>query len=339
MIPHRLYSQIILSLLLVLQLSLGVCQPNSPKKTSRSITYALIIGISDYAEMNPLHFAHRDAQEFADFLQTPAFAHDSIVVKALLNKEADVTSMYRSVRNFYNRVEPGDRLIFYFAGHGDCETESSKGYLLGHETPLDNYPQTAFALDWLSDMVSRLISKGVSVWLIADACRAGQLAKEDDKKKVQYPIWERWPNFGNQLNILACQKNERSYESKDFDGGHGAFSYYLLKGLKGDADDKNQWRDDTIRAYELNAYLLANVPNAVRPQIQTPLTYGTDLQAVLSITPKIIAQNYSQMTPSDRQSFGALLASPKLAPNNKKKPRLTLLLNQLKLVSLNKIIS
>ncbi|WP_461043386.1 tetratricopeptide repeat protein [Spirosoma harenae] len=62
----------------------------------------------------------------------------------------------------------------------------------------------------------------------------------------------------------------------------GVFSYYLLKGLKGDADKLLAIHDDTIRAYELDAYLKLNVPMAVRPASQTPRIDGSNQQTIVS---------------------------------------------------------
>jgi uncharacterized caspase-like protein len=59
--------------------------------------------------------------------------------------------------------------------------------------------------------------------------------------------------------ITASDVSQLSYESDQFGGGHGVFTYYLLKGLHGEADAN---KDGTVTAGELFAYVHDNVAKA-----------------------------------------------------------------------------
>ena len=75
--------------------------------------------------------------------------------------------------------------------------------------------------------------------------------------------------FENSTKILSCGPNELSFESADL--GHGYFTYYLVKGLVGNADSNT---DNSLQYRELDDYLYDNVYTTVskkHKQNQTPV--------------------------------------------------------------------
>ena len=50
------------------------------------------------------------------------------------------------------------------------------------------------------------------------------------------------------FSLTASRDRERSFESKDWGGGHGIFTYYVVKGLEGEADESG---DGIVTADEL----------------------------------------------------------------------------------------
>ncbi|HNC45236.1 MAG TPA: hypothetical protein PLU80_13800, partial [Acidobacteriota bacterium] len=64
--------------------------------------------------------------------------------------------------------------------------------------------------------------------------------------------------------LTSSDIDEKSYESQVWDG-HGVFTYFLLKGLKGAADVD---RDNLVTAGEIFEYVRGEVPKAVESHIQ-----------------------------------------------------------------------
>jgi uncharacterized caspase-like protein len=70
--------------------------------------------------------------------------------------------------------------------------------------------------------------------------------------------------------ISASRDKEFLQEGKEWGGGHGVFSYYLLEGLKGAADfDKS----GSVRVGEITVYVSQQVRRATR-NAQNPIVAG-----------------------------------------------------------------
>ena len=61
------------------------------------------------------------------------------------------------------------------------------------------------------------------------------------------------------FSLTASRDRERSFESPDWGGGHGIFTYYVVRGLEGEADEN---RDGIVTADELAEYVRRNVREA-----------------------------------------------------------------------------
>ncbi|MFZ1327468.1 MAG: caspase family protein, partial [Chitinophagaceae bacterium] len=106
------------------------------KKDTAAITgntYAIIIGISDYKVVPDLQYAHKDAQAFEDFLLTEAGGKvPKTNIETFLNDNATRNNVGDAISVIARKAKPGDRVWFFFAGHGDMEdlTQIENGLLL-----------------------------------------------------------------------------------------------------------------------------------------------------------------------------------------------------------------
>ena len=85
-----------------------------------------------------LQFAHRDAEAFAGFLQSPAGGSlDEDHLKVLINEKATGAQFAMALDWLWEVVQENDRVIIYFSGHGDVEKKSitQPGYLLCWDAP------------------------------------------------------------------------------------------------------------------------------------------------------------------------------------------------------------
>ena len=254
-----------------------IVEEDSPSKTGT--TYAVVIGISNYQNVTKLNYADKDARSFADYLLSQnGIALDSDNVKVFLNENATLNNIGNALSDIYiKNLKKGDRIIFFFAGHGDYDAKILKdqALLLLYGAPKNNYFQNIFKGDFIStaDLNSRFIDpvtkKGGEVLLIIDACHATGLNQNlsggVEGGKVTTQALE---NMTSAIKIYSCKANQYSLESKQWGGGHGLFSYVLLEGLYGMANNN---ADKIVTLRELQRYLEDNVPSLAAPNKQDPI--------------------------------------------------------------------
>ncbi len=127
---------------------------------------AMVIGIDTYDNIADLQKASNDARAVSDALDGLGFE----VTKLIDPKRLDLR---RSMVNFSRQINPGDEVVFYFAGHG-IEVDG-RNYLLPADVPQvrpgeeDFVTGESVAADQILDLMQ---SRGARVALmILDACR------------------------------------------------------------------------------------------------------------------------------------------------------------------------
>ena len=243
---------------------------------SSSVTYAVVIGISNYSNeaIPDLNYAHKDADAFVSYLKSNSGGNvsDTSIIK-LINEEATTARIAAAMDWLIEITKEGDKAVIYFSGHGDVETKTSlqHGFLLSYDSPPTTYIAGAFPLFYLQSVITTLsITKNVEVLMFMDACRSGKLAGSSiGGTEASSAVLAK--QFGKETKILSCQPNEFSLEGDQWGGGRGVFSYFLIEGLKGLADSNGDYQ---VNLLELERYLEDNVTNEVSPSSQIPMTVG-----------------------------------------------------------------
>lgn len=238
-----------------------------PERTTGE-RYAVIVGISKYLHagsgFSNLRYADRDAHAFRDFLQSPAggnFSQQNIL--ALFNEDATAQNLRSALFTFLTKPLPQDLVVLYFAGHGAPDPNDSRNlYLLTYDTDPNDMGGTAFPMWQLQDVFLRIL-KARRVVTFNDSCHSYGISGERFGSIKQNNLVNQYVGrYASELNravITASDVSELSFEDEKWGGGHGVFTYFLLKGLHGDADFN---RDGTVTAGELMAYLSQKVPEA-----------------------------------------------------------------------------
>jgi len=225
--------------------------------------YAVIIGVSEFAELPEeewLEYADDDASDFYKFITSPmgrAFPPDNVFL--MTNEEAS----YQAIRSrlgstLAKKIKPEDTVYIFVATHGMVEREAAReGYLLGYDSDREDLYSSALPMRELGNIMSNRLKNARRVFLFADACRAGKLGQ--GQGSVNRYIEDVSRQRGEVMGLLASRPNEFSREGEQFGGGHGLFTYFLLKGLMGEADAD---MDQTVTANEIVNYLQINVTDA-----------------------------------------------------------------------------
>lgn len=287
------FSIILFCIVLFLQ---AAAQPDERglKKTKDSAfvkgdTYAIIIGISDYKVVPDLHYAHKDAEAFQRFLLSNAGGSvPPENIETFLNENANRPNVGDAISIIARKAKPGDRVWFFFAGHGDMEdlTQIENGLLLLYNSPNGNYfgmnDDVLEILD-LKRYLSPLAQRGVEMIFIVDACHSGNL--KGGVEGVQQTASALTASWGKEYKILSCQPNQLSLESAEWGGGRGLFSFELEEGMKGLADTNN---DGVVSMYELQSYIQTNVAKFSEGK-QIPLVSGDLSKPIATVNPTILA--------------------------------------------------
>jgi len=246
---------------------------------SGSSTYAVVIGISDYQDKDipDLRFADRDAEAFANFLtRADGLQVPDENVSLLVNKDATSVKVLVALDMLLEKCQHGDKAIIYFSGHIDVERKilSQPGYLLCADAPDRVYlGGGALPLPFLSDYISALSTNGVKVVFIADVLKQTKHLSGSEIGGPGMVLENLAYQSADEIKLLSCQPSESSLEGEQWGGGHGVFTYHLIQGLSGTADQDG---DKTVTLKEIGNYLAKAVPMDTQPMVQNPLTIGNE---------------------------------------------------------------
>jgi len=246
--------------------------------------WAVVIGISNYRDSRvaPLRYASKDARGFYDWIISGSGGkYPPSNVRLILNEEATGQNMRDALYNWLARALTEDLVIIYFAGHGGPQSPDQPGnlFLLPYDTQYDNIAASGFPMWDIETALKRFI-KAKKVVVIADACHSGgvgqsfDIARRADRSIGINPIsvgFQNLSQIGDGIAVIsASEEKQFSQESQSWGGGHGVFTYFLLKGLEGDADYS---RDGRVTLGELIPYLSEQVRRETK-NAQSPTVAG-----------------------------------------------------------------
>lgn len=128
--------------------------------------HAFVVGIDTYDNVASLAKARNDARSVATALEEVGFRTQLLI-------DVDETALLTELTRFSGQLDPGDEVVFYFAGHG--VEINGRNYLLPADVPSVAPGQelvvTRGALP-VSDVIDQFNARGVRLsLLILDACR------------------------------------------------------------------------------------------------------------------------------------------------------------------------
>ncbi len=243
----------------------------------------VIIGISSYShpDVPRVDYARRDALLMKDYLvKSMGFKEENIILA--VDREATKATFNRIFEGqLANYIKPGISDVFvYYSGHGAPDLENASAYFVAHDTDPNYAAQTGYSLDRFYRELDVLEAKSVTV--VLDACFSGG---SDAGMLIQQasPIFISVENPAANLSngVVLTSSSGEQISSWYREVGHGLFTYYFLKGIRGEADRDN---DQQVTSTELFGYLMENVPYLARRMFnreQTPQLLGAELDRVL----------------------------------------------------------
>jgi hypothetical protein len=245
---------------------------------------AVVIGVERYLKDVPeVPFARRDAQVAREYFERTLGARPQETI-LLMDEQATLANIRTALEGrLADRVAPGKtEVVVYFAGHGAPDVKTRLPYMIPYDgNPA--YPGTScYAMTQAYAALARLNAKGVTV--ILDACFSGGAARQDSSVTLvanARPLYVEPQATGVPpgINVLAAATGTQLSSGLEAER-HGIFTYFLLKGLQGDADLD---RDRQVTLAELQAFIGPRVARAAKRlnREQHPVLIGGDADAPL----------------------------------------------------------
>lgn len=265
-----------------------VSLPPSPVMVPRfqnavSSDVAILVGIESYAELPGAVHAEKDAASARKFFRALGLADRNIF--SLSGAKATRTGLEKVVEAWLpNNLSAGQRVYFYFSGHGAPDPKSGDAYLVPYDGDPQYLAQTGYPLKRLYQSLDKLKAKQVVVML--DSCFSGTggrsvLAKGTrplvGKVETAPPVAKAAGGGSRLLVITASGPDQIS--GADEAAGYGLFTKHLFDGLNGAAMDAQ----GRVTVASLYSYLKPKVQDEARRanREQTPQLMGEGAESVI----------------------------------------------------------
>ncbi|MBW4476845.1 MAG: caspase family protein [Tolypothrix brevis GSE-NOS-MK-07-07A] len=227
-------------------IGVGTSRSNQVKKTDTSKLWLILVGVNKYQDQGlpTLNYSSVDCQGLADALTGATRQFPQKEVK-IYHDFASLTPSLGNVRVNLQEItaaaKPQDMVLFYFSGHGMLEPNSQEAFLCLADTQKSNLKNTGLGLQELLQLLNNCSAQNQLVWL--DACHSGGMTLRGTTRETLLnpttqlvEVLQRSAAKSKGFYaLLSCDNNQQSWEFPEL--GHGVFSYYLMRGLNGEAAD------------------------------------------------------------------------------------------------------
>ncbi len=217
--------------------------------------YVLAVGISSYRDYDlKLRYAATDANAMAEELgRRGRGLFEAIEVERLLDREATTDGIKRAFKDLARKVKENDVFVLYLAGHGTV-MDDGKYYFVPWELRYENEEALRKGSIDQGKLTTLLGSiPALKSLVMLDTCNSGAVAARGLVVKTAIDLLMR----ATGRNFLAASSDSglamEGYE------GHGVFTYALLQGLRGQADQQGN-NDGNVSIDELAEFVSNEVP-------------------------------------------------------------------------------
>ncbi|MBW4528831.1 MAG: caspase family protein [Phormidium tanganyikae FI6-MK23] len=226
----------------------GASRFASALETGEAKLWVVLLGINDYQDeaLPKLRYAAFDCHGIGEALAaaTQAFPQKEFFIHHDLASEKPTL---KAIRSSLNRVVTSartqDTVLLYFSGHGVLEPESQQTVLCVADTQKQQLLSTGLCFQDLLSTLGKCAAHSQLIWL--DACHSGNVSLSGARGHLSETVplnptpqllellRQRAAKSRGFYALLSCDQGQQSWEFPDL--GHGVFSYYLMRGLRGEA--------------------------------------------------------------------------------------------------------
>jgi hypothetical protein len=187
---------------------------------------ALVVGIDDYDELDPLSGCVNDAVGLSALLETNGDGSPNFDVRRMISSEGSVTSekLHEAICELF--TGDAETVVLYFAGHGIMDDETNNASLITQDGKKPNW---GISLSAVLQKANKAHPRIKSTIILLDSCHsgfAGEVSGLGESGNVSH--------IGKGVTILtACHRQGVADETN----GHGTFTNIVIDGLGGAASD------------------------------------------------------------------------------------------------------
>lgn len=256
-------------------------QPEAMKRVATKDAVAIIIGIQDYKHMPSAEFANDDARHFYQYA-IRALGVPPENIRALIDGGADQSDILKTFKIWLPLHVKSDQTEVYvfYSGHGLPTQNGDSFYFLPTSADKDFFDESAIELNKIISSLKTTNPKSVTFFL--DSCYSGYARSGDTLLANTRPVKLRSSEtvFPSNFTVIAASQSDQISSSSP-DLKHGIFSYYLMRGMEGDADLN---KDGKITTGEIHEYLATQIPRQAEMlnRRQLPQLFGNKNKILIS---------------------------------------------------------
>lgn len=218
---------------------------------------ALIIAVDQYNSVNGLPNTVNDALEIKRLLlESPSFfkEQDVQVFQGSISRR---TILLSALKSFFESAVDTDVLFLFWAGHGAFI--DNEGYFVPFDGDIYSPNISMIKMSEVRDLIDQTTAKTVLSFF--DTCHSGAITRN-----IQQEMQRGLEVKGSgKVLIAACTASQYAADR----AGHGAFTDYLIRGLEGEAADRN----GDIDVYNLYSYVSKRLNEEIG--VQNPVIKST----------------------------------------------------------------
>ncbi len=238
---------------------------------------ALIIGVEGYRTAAEAKYAANDAAVFQNYAEI-ALGVPAQNMKVLTNEQATRADILLALKAWLPTVtrKGQSELFVFYAGHGMPTADGSSAYIVPFDANVQLLEDTGISRTRLYSEIKAVAPK--SAIFFFDNCYGGT-NRDDQLLLASRPLSIKVEESPVPANFLVFNAGESDQTAGVLDEvKHGRFSYFLFKGLEGEADMDGNGR---IFAGELQGYIRDAV-SRYSAGSQTPTMLGNTERLVLN---------------------------------------------------------
>lgn len=257
---------------------------NIPKLDVRNPdAVAVLIGVSRYQnpDVPAVDYGRRDATIMKQYLVN-MFGYDPRRIIEVYDDQASLSAFKRIFEEqLANYVRAGRSDVFvYYSGHGAPDPETQEAFFVPYDCNPTYAKSTGYRVQEFYERLAALPARSVTV--VIDACFSGSSDRGMLLKGVS-PVFIRVSNPVAALEngVVFTSATGQQVSSWYHEKKHSLFTYYFLKGMRGEADTN---ADRVVTVDEMESYVSVHVPDQARylnNREQTPEVIAQDKLKVL----------------------------------------------------------
>ena len=268
---------------------------------NESTRYGVVIGIEQYRDPRlNLKCARADAQAVYGVMTDPEcgmFKPDNVAL--LVDEDATKEAMWNALAQLRRKVGTNDTVWVYYAGHG--ASEGNEFYWVPYDGNVDDLYTTGLGRDQISRVLNDIAAERVITFL--DCCHAAATAVQKNPTRVALTAEEMLNAYKGKGRVILSASEGREKSVELAERGHGAFTYFMVQGLRGEADNEGT---GIIHLDGLWGYLQDKVSDASRQvgNPQTPMLIGEHSHRLALTLNPLISEKKRQIADKIRQLVG-----------------------------------